>query len=667
MAIALPSHSADSDFDAAQALQRGIRLRCGVAMCIESHVRRGGLPPHLALLREGDRGQSYRLTVEGAGVEAIGSGPAGVRYAVETLLQLLDQRGRLRACEIEDAPDFEVRGVMLDISRGKVPTPDSLRALLDLCVRLKLNALMLYTEHTFRFRRHPTIGAGACPLDAQTFRELDRYAAARFVDLIPCLQSLGHMEHILKLPRYAQLAEGDAGWTISPSEPGTYELLRDLYDEFLPNFRSHFFNANCDEPYDLERGKSADRAKTLGAGGVYLEHLRRVRDLARVHGKRTMIWGDVVHAHPERIGEIDRDLVLLDWWYEADCDYDRVRAFADAGLEFFVCPGTSSWNSLFPRIENSCRNISRWADAGRRHGARGLLNTDWGDFGHYNLQGNSWYGYAWGAQESWSGEAEPRSFDRAFGRVFFDDPSGVPARLYRELGSIHDPGFSIPNGSALQTLFFDDLERAYFICAARRSALRRCEARLCRVRERIDASAPRFGDDRQTFRELLYAADASLLAVRKAQAGLSYVAWRRNPERWRAPARRALASELRSLAREHMVLGRTLRRLWMARSFASNFDLTRRRIARCARDLRRAARRLESNRPTQPPCREEITVRGVLQALRASIGADRSSPAPSRGTRERRSRRSSGSTNPRPSASARRRKGRPARRRRAGS
>ena len=154
------------------------------------------------------------MAADGARLSA--AGPAGLRYAVETLAQLVDARGFLPACSIEDAPDFPRRGIMLDVSRGKVPTLATLHALVDLCVRLKLNVLMLYVEHTFRFRRHPEIGAGASPLDAASLRELDAYAAGCFVDLIPSLQSLGHMERILALPRYAPLAETDAALDALP-------------------------------------------------------------------------------------------------------------------------------------------------------------------------------------------------------------------------------------------------------------------------------------------------------------------------------------------------------------------------------------------------------------------------------------------------------------------
>jgi hexosaminidase len=628
--IALDTVADDADFETARALRDGVRRACGLALAIETHAHRTRLGPHIALCRRqeedrdgggrsGERPGGYRLRVGKDSIEAFGSGGEGLRYAVETLLQLVSPSGRIPCCAIDDAPDFAVRGIMLDVSRGKVPTLESLRQLVDLCAKLKLNALMLYTEHTFRFRRHPEIGRNDSPLDAESMRDLDGYAAARFVDLIPCLQSLGHMEHILKLPSYENLAETDAGWTVSPQEPGTYELLRDLYDEYLPNFRSGLVNVNCDEPWDLERGKSAARARELGPGGVYLEHVARLRELARDHGKRTLIWSDVVHARPERIPEIDRDLVLLDWWYEAEFNYDRVEVFAENGIEFFVCPGTSTWNSLFPRIENSQLNIARWADAGRRHGARGLINTDWGDFGHYNLQGNSFFAYAWGAQQSWSGPMENVVFDRAFSRHLFGDASGEIGRIYRALGAIHDAGFAVFNGSPLQHLFFDDLERAYFIAASKRGALTQCEKRLEKIRARIEAARERLARDPLTGEELAYAADASLLAVRKARSGLDYLEWRRRPERRSALERRRLARSLRRLADEQSALGRRLRRLWLARSAVSNLAHTQRRLRRSTASLRRAARALESNDPPAPPAREPLTPKGVLDATRRSL------------------------------------------------
>jgi hexosaminidase len=599
--IVLGPGSDDADLASARALRDALSLACGVELAIETHARTADLGPRLELRRDGDRGEAYHIAVDARGAELVGTGAAGLRYAVETLAQLVSASGRIPACRIEDAPDFAFRGVMLDVSRGKVPTAETLRSLVDLAVRLKLNALMLYVEHTFRFRRHPRIGAGWDPLDAETLRDLDAYAAARHVELVPSLQSLGHMDKILRIPAYAHLAETESRFTLAPEAPGSTALLADLYDEYLPNFRSGLFNANCDEPFDLGRGRSAAKARELGAGGLYLEHVRRVRDLAGAQGKRTLIWADVVHAHPERIPEIDRDLVLLDWWYEALHDYDRVRLFAEHGIDFLVCPGTSTWNCLFPRIGNSVENIRRYAAAGRRHGAWGLLVTDWGDFGHANLQGHSWYGYAWAAQQAWSGDTDTRSFDRAFAKRVFGDATGESARLTRELGDVHAAGFAPMNGSPLQFLYFDDLDQAYFVDGARDAELRRSLRRLERLRERLLAAGDRFHRERLTWEETCLAAEASIHACRKALCGRAYLAWRRRPARLDARARRRLAGELEALAREQRLLGARLRRLWLRRSRSAGFELTRRRLDTSIASLRRAARALRTDRPPAPP------------------------------------------------------------------
>ncbi len=615
--LVLTPGAADSEFTAARALRDSLQRVCGLELTIEGHAHNRGLGPRIELRREGDEGEAYRLRVTPDCVEAVGAGPAGLRYAVETLAQLVSPSGRIPACEIEDAPDFQLRGLMLDVSRGKVPTPESLKQVIDLCVRLKLNVLMLYTEHTFRFRRHPEIGADASPLDAETMRELDAYAAERHVGLIPTLQSLGHMGHILKHAAYAELDESELGWTLSPAEPGTYQLLRDLYDEYLPNFRSPFFNANCDEPWDLCTGKSKQRGEQIGRGGVFLEHLRRVRDLAAEHGKRTMVWGDVIHRHPELVSEIDRDLVLLDWGYEAEHDYDRVKAFQQNGIDFLVCPGTSTWNCLFPRIQNSIDNIARWADAGRRHGALGVICTDWGDFGHYNLQGGCWLAFAWTAQQAWSGETDARSFDRAFGRLLFGETRGAAAACYRALGAVHDAGFPVGNGSALQFLFFDDLDRAFFLQQAKPAALRRSQRRLERCKLRLRNAADAFARDPLTHDELLYATEASLFTVRKTLAAGEWLAWRKKPERLDARGRRRLARSLELLAKEQGDLGKRLARLWLARSRPSNFEINKRRLSSSQQSLRRAARALQRNAAPPPaPDPAEVGIRTIYLELR---------------------------------------------------
>ncbi len=429
--IILPADADDADQFAAMQLKNGIKASTGLK--IEVHRRfADGLALRRILLVRADRddawlcgedlpelpAQGYCIRITADRVLVVGADAAGLFYAVQTLRQLVDQRGsKLPGMSITDYPILPVRGVMLDISRGKVPTVKDLLQTVDLLASWKINQFQLYIEHTFAWPSHPEIGKGHGPLTPEDILIVDAACIARHIELVPNLQSFGHQGHMLNLERYQHLAESESKWTLSPAVPETYELLDELYAEFLPNFHSKLFNIDADETFDLGKGKSAKRVAEVGKGRVYLEHLLKVRELAQKYGRKIMFWGDIILDYPELIAEIPEDVITLQWDYGHEGE-DRVRPFAEAGKRFYLCPGTNSWNNYFPAQQVMRDNVSIMTEYAVKFGAEGLLNTDWGDGGHYNLQGVSYYAYAYGAAQSWNfGKVE--HFDDAFGRLFF--------------------------------------------------------------------------------------------------------------------------------------------------------------------------------------------------------------------------------------------------------
>jgi hypothetical protein len=172
-----------------------------------------------------------------------------------------------------------------------------------------------------------------------------------------------------------------------------------------------------------------------GVGRVFLRHVLRLHALVTRHGRRMMMWADVLKFHPELIGELPEDVLLLDWWYEATERYETLDALRDSGRPFWVCPATSSWTTLFPRMENAVANTRDYVRQGIAAGAEGMLLTEWGDGGHYQIPSNSWYLYLWGAEVGWTGgETERDEFDVAFDRLFLADGSGVVTAALRRLG-----------------------------------------------------------------------------------------------------------------------------------------------------------------------------------------------------------------------------------------
>ncbi|HOV49635.1 MAG TPA: glycoside hydrolase family 20 zincin-like fold domain-containing protein [Anaerolineae bacterium] len=410
--------------------------------------------------------EGYRLRITPTGIAIHAHDTAGAFYAICTLEQLLAQTNEpaLPAVEIHDGPDFPARGVMLDISRDKVPTMATLFALIDRLASWKINQLQLYTEHTFTYRQHPLVWAEASPLTGEELLALDAYCRERCIELVPNQNSFGHMERWLKHAPYAPLAEThgefETPWgmkmkgpfSLAPEHPGSIALLRELYDELLPHFSSEQFNVGCDETIDLGSGASAEACRARGVGRVYLDFLLKVYREVRARGHRMQFWGDILIHYPDLVPELPRDVIALEWGYEANAPFDAHGAqLAAAGVPFYVCPGTSSWCSLAGRTDNALANLLSAAENGLKHGACGYLNTDWGDRGHWQMLPVSYLGLAMGAAYSWC-LASNRDADvpAVVSRFAFDDPSGAMGRVAYDMGNLYQkPGLPIVNGSPL--------------------------------------------------------------------------------------------------------------------------------------------------------------------------------------------------------------------------
>lgn len=466
--LVLPVTASDEDIFAARLLQAEISAATGLRPPLLK-MARGEPTPGSILLRSdwdvpelvdtvevaGKASQAYGLDIAEEGITAGGAGTVALFYAVQTLRQLVRTEGATLPClRLVDWPSLPYRGLMLDISRGKVPALETLCELVDRLALCKANVLQLYTEHTFVFTSHPRIGQDCGSLSSDDILALDAYARAQHIELMPNLQSFGHCAHILGLEEYAHLAESDAArWSLCPIDEGTYTLLGDLYADLLPSFHSTTLNAGCDETWDLGTGRSAEAVEAQGTGRVYLGHILRLRELAAQHDCRIQIWGDILLHHPELVPELPDDVTLLDWHYEAAEDYPSVGVFAESGRDFWVCPGTSTWNTLFPRIENSNPNIRVLARVGVAQGAKGMLNTDWGDHGHYQPIGQCWYAYCYGAEQSWSGgETDDAAYDARFGRIWQGKEGEAVVANMRTLARLNTlPG--MPRSNASNSIF----------------------------------------------------------------------------------------------------------------------------------------------------------------------------------------------------------------------
>ncbi|MCY4663454.1 MAG: hypothetical protein OXC00_02170 [Acidimicrobiaceae bacterium] len=384
-----------------------------------------------------------------------------------------------------DRAVFEHRGYVLDVSRDRVPTNETLDWLASVLGRLGFTELHVYVEHAFAYSGHEEVWEGASALTPADTRWLDSRCEAHGLDLVANMNCFGHMERWLKHERYRGLAECPDGapallgsGTMPPTclapTAANAEFAVGLARELAGTVRHRRIHVGCDEPFELGNGASAAAVAEQGRGQVYFEHLNRIVEPLVADGREVMFWADQLRRDRSLIPRIPAGAVPVVWNYEAPSAggwealippelverlglpenpqlgfESHVRLLAEAGVPFWVAPGTSAWNTFIGRNRNAAANIADAAAVGAAHGSPGLLLADWGDNGHFQPLAVSLPSMvraaAAAAGEPISGESEvARRVDEVLGC-----DAGVGSLLDR-LGEVGETlGVTTLNGSAV--------------------------------------------------------------------------------------------------------------------------------------------------------------------------------------------------------------------------
>ena len=350
--------------------------------------------------------QAYKMTVNPNFIRLEATTNTGLFYATQSLKQLyrysyLSNKGEIiiPCMTITDWPNFKIRAWQDDISRGPIVSMEYLKRLIPQMAECKLNAFSLYTEHTFKTKCHPDI-APTDAFTAEEIKELEDFCRPYHIQIIGNQQCFGHFEEILCNPFYSDLA--DTKWNLNPAKEETYKFLEDHLKEVANAYKSPYFNINCDETESLGQGYAKAYVDSIGAEKVYYQHINRVNRMLRPYRKRVMMWGDIADQHPEILDNLDDDLSLIAWSYVGiDSFDDFLKPYVKSGRNFFVAPGVSLSERVWPKHYEFKKNIVNLCRDGYKNGAIGVINTCWDDFGE-SLTNCALYGLALGAESSWN-------------------------------------------------------------------------------------------------------------------------------------------------------------------------------------------------------------------------------------------------------------------------
>ncbi len=392
--------------------------------------------------------QQYTLAIHADGAVLCAGSLDALGWAVQTMRQIVRQSaGLLPEVIIADEPDQKNRGFYYDVSRGRVLTLESLKWLADTMAFYKLNQLQLYVEHTYLFRGLTEVWRDETPLTAEEILELDQYCYDRGIELVPSLSTFGHLFKLLSTKSFGAFCEmpdlaGEAfsfldrmnHHTVNVSEPGAISLIKAMILEYMQLFRSDKFNICADETFDLGKGRSKALAEEKGIGSLYMDYILELFGFLIENGRTPMFWGDIIVKYPELYARIPKQVICLNWGYCATQPDREAKILHEAGAVQYLCPGACGWNTWVNKLNDSYENIRRMCSYARQYEAIGILNTEWGDFGHINQPVFSVPGMIYAAAGSWSQELlSYEEINRRISILQFHDTSG---RLLDILGRV---------------------------------------------------------------------------------------------------------------------------------------------------------------------------------------------------------------------------------------
>ena len=370
-----------------------------------------------------ERVEENILSVSLNGKEAkikYGGGMSRFYRGVATLFGWI--RSGIAKKSIVESPIFTFNGPMLDMSRNMVLNVKTVKMFLRKTALMGMNAFMLYTEDTYEIENRPYFGYLRGRYTKEEIKEIDSYAASLGIELVPCIQVLGHLATHLRWVDAARYRDTENALLVGEEE--TYKLIDDMLRTVTECFTSKRIHIGMDETKDLGLGKYLDRNGYRERFDIYLEHLTRVAKMVEGYGLHPMMWSDMFFRMagkelenyrdydlrvelPENISELVPKGVQQVFWdyYSSDKNFyaANIEKHKKFGSETMFAGGVRSWDSHTPAFTHSLEDTLPALTACKEGGVKEVLLTVWAN-GSSSILPLSIASFAWFADFDYRGE-----------------------------------------------------------------------------------------------------------------------------------------------------------------------------------------------------------------------------------------------------------------------
>lgn len=286
--------------------------------------------------------EEYALKVGESGIEIRGGGYGGVFNGVQSLLQLLphsiySKRASLPIelpyVEIKDAPQYQYRGLLLDVARTFQPV-EEIKRVIDYMAYFKFNKLHfhLVDDQSWRIelKKYPDFAkiggfrGGDSPYPAtlgsfdkkyggyytqEELRDIVAYAMERSIEVIPEIDMPGHsrilgMIHPAIRCNYTPDTSHTNGidarnvWCVA--KESNYALIEDIVKELIEIFPSEYIHIGGDEVRFYQWDGCPDCQKLIKeqglTGGAQLEQffVNKVSKILAKYNRKSMVWDEAI-------------------------------------------------------------------------------------------------------------------------------------------------------------------------------------------------------------------------------------------------------------------------------------------------------------------------------------------------------------------------------------
>ena len=296
---------------------------------------------------------------------------------------------------------FKTFGTMLDCSRNAVMTAESVKRWIDLTAKLGCNTLHLYMEDTYEVDGHPYFGHLRGRYSKAELKQIDAYAAAHGMQVIPCIQTLAHVNALFHWPVYREIR--DAADILLTGDERTYALVDGMFRTLRECLRTNIVNIGMDEADLLGLGKYLTLHGYRDRFSILMEHLCRVSEMAKKYGFELLMWGDMFfrlaggdyftnfNQDPE-LGEIPEEvrqlvpenihLVYWDYFSRDRQSYERnIDAHNAIKSGSWFAGGLWTWAGFAPHNTFSIATMREAMTACHAKGVENVVMSMWGDNG----------------------------------------------------------------------------------------------------------------------------------------------------------------------------------------------------------------------------------------------------------------------------------------------